>query len=239
MTEQQEDDILGLIDVVSNLLAVFVLLALLALLIRGVGEGTLNVRRAGAAQEQHFRWTPRAEQPPFHLYVIVGVGGYGFLDLTPAALAVADHREDPVSGLEASVGVNGVEQPVRISETRFGRSGGADRIGRFGGDLDEHNLVIEGLLDAPDLPLEDLDPATAFERVVVGARARNQIPSFVVLDDGIDRFRGLHLRLLEGGVCFRWEPWKRSEPFVRVRAPRQFGSDYERRCAIPARSRAE
>lgn len=230
-----DDGLIGLIDLVSNLLAIFVLLFLLSLLLGGAASGRLQVKRHGVAREVIFASPALPAVAPLHDYIVVSKAGYSHLNLAPTGRGLAG--ETGTTG-KVPIDIEGEILYVPFEEWTYAamKKYGLKDPQRRGSDLDEYRIVLDNLFEITDEHSRDLPVEEAAKDFFKEAKEQRRVLSFIVLEDGFDRFQPLHRWLVDKGLCFRWEPWKHKEAWIRFHSPSQFGAYYNRRCAIPGRN---
>ncbi|KUF12449.1 hypothetical protein [Pseudoponticoccus marisrubri] len=199
----------GLGDIVSNLMALFILLTMIVLLARVTAEaaadrpGRLAEADGGDLVARPFDTVTRPAGP-----VVVTATGFAVLDM-PAirqALAAAG-RGGPVE-VPGGIFVGAAEgEPTRVRNR-----------GALSGD---HALTA--VLDIPlnAVPQALAVPGQTPAALVAALRARlpaGAAPDFIVFPDGMARFGPVYRHLSETGVCFRWTAWTRTQTAYTDRA---------------------
>jgi len=221
----------SLADIVSNVLAVLMLVTVMALL--GVGSGiasrTRGADHGGADAELSFLEPTRSPLPAFTRHYIVTAQGLTVLNSERIADMLSD-ATGPYAGevraLEESDAV------VAFELDRIWGPGAASYLTRLEKDLAQFSVKLV-------LPKEPISPTLAWDapdaiaaRIIDRMRKERRGPTFHVTRSGFDRFAGLYDALARRGVCFRWQSLADDMTITEYRDQDMFAAFQFRRCTL-------
>lgn len=208
MTQQPGDEAFeGLGDIVSNLLALFILLTIIALTAT-VSTSTERAQTDGNRGETGGVYEWREADPITRptAYVVVMVDGIGVLNFDAVIEAMAGRDRFTV-------------QPALTDCLFVGDCAESERV--------QILTMREGPVTRYDLriPVAEVPPYARLpeaEAPEILAQIDARVPegaalTFFVYPDGIARFVPLYAALTKSGRCFRWEPWEQVQPISLVR----------------------
>lgn len=198
LSEQDDDEIAGLGDIIANLMALFILLTVFVLLARvtsDAAEAQVKSRAGGAAGT----FLPRTIDPVERQGAMVVVTGDGFAVVNIAGLFDA---------LMPATEGEAVTLPVGLFW-----GGPVSEATRLRPPNSDHEFSLSYSFHVSDIPEEAAISADATDAVLIQLRAL--IPDgapmdFFVFPDGMARFSPIYQSLTEAGECFRWQAWTRT-----------------------------
>ncbi len=206
MSEGERDTFAGLGDIISNLMALFILLTIFVL----VSYSTVIVESAG----QNGRGgETRARFSNIGIDPLGGATNYFFI--TSRGIAVLD-----ANWVANRIADRGQSTPLLTEDAFHKNSEQGDASSEMVGA--EVNLVMETDLEftmefsIPSIPDSAFWPAVPaqsaleiFEKYKIG----NSDLSLYVTPEGFDSFLKIYAILKENGRCFRWRPWSTEYDF--------------------------
>lgn len=227
MRDQTQSDAV-LVDVITNLLGVFILVTMISLLV------TQAARITPVPDEPHeaapFEERPQKMFPSFSLYIWVGADGIVTLPLAAIAQALLDAPDT----LKGEIGGVHYELDDTQRLERLGLTAQADRLRvdwsayRLTLTVDPARVAAGTGADPGRVPA-DASPDAVVEAVLRDLPADTALTVFVD-PAGFERFGPLHAALSDRRVCFRWRVFSMTEGVTLSRAARNFIRDTARRC---------
>lgn len=208
MTQQPGEEVFeGLGDIVSNLLALFILLTIIALTAT-VSTSTERAQTDGNLGETHGVYAWREADPITRptAYVVVMGNGIGVLNFNAVIEAMAGRDRFTVQPVLTDCLFIGDCEEVEGVQVLTMREGPVTRY-----DLRIPIVEVPPYARLPEAEAPEV-LAQIFERVPEGT-----VLTFFVYPDGLARFVPLYAALTESGRCFRWEPWEQVQPIRLVR----------------------
>lgn len=216
METDEETAFMGLTDIVSNLMVLFILLTVFVLTIR-IHEAAQDNKASGFNGNTGGIFTSHSNSPVFGTvtYVAVMENGFGVLNWGAISTGIASRDSIsygdviPYSG-HLFIPQNGVA--VQSDE----RSLMLENPSKFASlyVIDRFKVKFELGTKIPDwavIPANQENTITALQQ----AATLGSDLSFIVYPEGMVHFVPIYEALLEQNICFRWEPWESSYKFIR------------------------
>jgi hypothetical protein len=212
----------GFVDIVSNLLGVFILLAMFGFLVSAAG--VLTPRSRMEEPQPGFAVGRESWQllQPFSIYYLAGSLGIFRFDLDQVAEALAQNP-DRLTGVVAIGSYN-------LEDRRQFHKQGLRSVGRW----DERDVDAFRLDVYPDWPaLTSMalpeSPSQALAAISAAIGQSGRVPTFLVYASGMDRFAILFEALRKHRVRFRWVAFEDTDVLRFDRSAEQFQRhDYRR-----------
>jgi hypothetical protein len=201
-------------DIVANLLGVFILLAMLALVLKASHSELAAERAVQPARTVLFQVPPRQALRPFIDFYLVDRDGVVRFDLEPLSEVAADPKAAAAGSLEPT----GLKYVLAARRDLVDYALPAAQLFR---DMNEYNLLFD--IDTAGRPVWT-DVETLLSEL--GSQRRDRPahqPLFYVRASGFDIFVTLHHRLTEEGVRFRWVAFEDGQQLRLYRDPSMFG----------------
>ncbi|MGH6816033.1 MAG: hypothetical protein ACREC6_10030 [Hyphomicrobiaceae bacterium] len=221
----------SLADIVSNVLAVLMLVTVMALLGAGgaLVSQTPGIEQGSNDTDVSFLEPSRSPLPAFTRYYIVTEEGIAVLLSERIADALA---AEPGAYAGEAQALEGSPATVSFELDRFGGPGGQSYLNAFEVDLAQFRLKLK-FPKGPLVPTMGWDPAeTLVGRIVQRTRSERRGPTFLVTRSGFDRFAALYDGLARRGICFRWLHLADDMELTEYRNQRMFANFDFRRCTF-------
>jgi hypothetical protein len=217
------------VDIVFNLLGVFMLMAMLGLIL---GNATSSLNSSGedrARAELDFRApVSHGTRRPLSTYYVIAAEGVFALDLEPYARKLIDepHRfrgavTIDVDGETVPLGSYEVEDERRFHREDPRYFASSAKMNER--DIDVYHLSVRPHIETlARIARLDGDADGQAETISASVQREKRVASFLVREGGVARFGDLMEAMWRRRVPLRWEIFPDNTPFVVSRDPRQF-----------------
>lgn len=213
MDSDEETAFMGLTDIISNLMVLFILLTVFVLTIK-VNEAAENNNASGknGSEGGEFVDTLNSELYGAVTTFVVAENGFGQLDWPAIATNIANQssrtESTPFSAPIYVPRQEGASAPEAITPSVRPPSGASNVIDSYTISFPLGRTIPDWAVIAPDQ--ENLIQALRT------ATAPGTSLSFIVYPEALPAFVPVYETLIQDGVCFRWTPWDADSSFIRL-----------------------
>lgn len=214
MESDEETAFMGLTDIISNLMVLFILLTVFVLTIK-LNEASQENAAFGenGLTGGLFPTVLNSELSGLVTTIVVRENGFGRLNWQ----AISDHvaAQSSVVDLEFMTAPlfvpqrEGAVAPERMEPYVTGGSTGT----RVSNVIDAYLIKLELDKKIPDWALIEAESDDITARLLAEAGPKTDL-SFIVYPDGMPQFVPVYESLIEQGACFRWTPWDANTKYI-------------------------